>query len=149
MEKNSHVTGPSGPPPPPEQTPIEKQVQTLADNIQELTRQNGILMEKFIHQEKNKEKEVVPPQDGEESRKEHENETKGESHKPHARTIATETTVKWEDELCEVRVQMGEIRDAVRGKYTKTLIVSFIKLTHLSPETWCLIHSLPSFICHN
>ena len=51
MEQNSHVAGPSGPPPPqlPEQTPIEKQVQTIVENIQELMRQNQILMEKFIH----------------------------------------------------------------------------------------------------
>jgi hypothetical protein len=51
MEQNSHVAGLSGLPPPqlPEQTPIEKQVQTLVENIQELMRQNQILMEKFIH----------------------------------------------------------------------------------------------------
>uniref|UniRef100_A0A2N9FAL0 Retrotransposon gag domain-containing protein n=1 Tax=Fagus sylvatica TaxID=28930 RepID=A0A2N9FAL0_FAGSY len=79
MEQNSHVAGPSGPPPPqpPEQTPIEKQGQTLAENIQELARQNQILMEKFIHRETNEEKEV--------------------------------------------KVQMGEIRDAVKGKDTKNL----------------------------
>uniref|UniRef100_A0A2N9HFN3 RNase H type-1 domain-containing protein n=1 Tax=Fagus sylvatica TaxID=28930 RepID=A0A2N9HFN3_FAGSY len=120
MEKNLHVAGPSGPPPP-KQTPIEKQVQTLAENIQELTRQNQILMEKFICQEANIEREVVSPKDGEESRKEHKDETKGESHKPHARTIATETTVKWGDELREVKVQMGEIQDAVKSKNTKNL----------------------------
>jgi hypothetical protein len=51
-------------------------------------------------------------------RKEPEDETKGESHKPH---IAMETTMKWEDELCKVKVQMGEIRDAVKGKDTKNL----------------------------
>ncbi len=29
--------------------------------------------------------------------------------------------MKWEDELCKVKVQMGEIRDAVKGKDTKNL----------------------------
>ena len=120
MEKNSHVAGPSGPPPP-KQTPIEKQVQTLVENIQELTRQNQILMEKFICQETNIEREVVSPKDGEESRKKHKDETKGVSHKPHARTIATKTTVKWGDELREVKVQIGEIQDAVKSKNTKNL----------------------------
>jgi hypothetical protein len=36
-------------------------------------------MDRFIHQETNKEKEVVPPLDSEESRKEHEDERKGEA----------------------------------------------------------------------
>lgn len=78
-------------------------------------------MDRFIHQETNKEKEVVPPLDSEESRKEHEDERKGESRKPHAKRVVTETTVKWEEELREVKVQMGEIRDAIKGKNTKNL----------------------------
>ena len=48
-------------------------------------------MDRFIHHETNKEKEVVPPLDSEESRKEHEDETKGESRKPQAKRAVMET----------------------------------------------------------
>jgi hypothetical protein len=99
MDVNAHLLPSSSQSP--KVAAMEKQVQDLTANLEELTRQNQVLNQKLLQtgREKEKDKGKNKERGDAESQQEQEAETKGE----HTRMTVEESTTKWEQEIKMMR----------------------------------------------